>query len=277
MTTKHFNYLVIGGGSGGIASARRAAEYGASAVLFEDGAIGGTCVNVGCVPKKVMWSTSRIAEFLHDAPGYGFDVEVRGFNWPDLKSRRDAYVKRLNGIYDRNLENSGVVQINERARFVDNHTVEAGGERYTADHILVSTGGFPVWPDIPGAEHGISSDGFFELKTQPRKVAVVGAGYIAAEFAGVLQGLGSDTSLFLRRDSVLRNFDADVREIVMEEMDASAMDVPATTASSGQSVARQPPRISVLTPQTSRQTTMVLYRPTRFKTPMSKTFMPLVT
>ncbi len=222
---KHFNYLVIGGGSGGIASARRAAEYGASVVLFEDGAIGGTCVNVGCVPKKVMWSTSRIAEFLHDAKGYGFDVTVNGFSWPDLKSRRDAYITRLNGIYDRNLANSKVEQVNARARFVDDKTVEAGGERYTADHILIATGGFPTWPDIPGAEHGISSDGFFELEDRPAKVAVVGAGYIAAELAGVLQGLGSDVSLFLRKDSVLRSFDSDLQEVVMENMAEMGMDL----------------------------------------------------
>jgi len=221
----HFNYLVIGGGSGGIASARRAAEYGAKVVLFEDGRIGGTCVNVGCVPKKVMWSTSRIAEFAHDAAGYGFDLTINGFDWPTLKGRRDAYVQRLNGIYDRNLENSGVTQVNHRARFIDNNTVEAGGETYTADHILIATGGFPTWPDIPGAEHGISSDGFFDLETQPKKVAIVGAGYIAVEFAGVLRGLGSDVSLFLRKDAALRSFDADIRDVVMEEMETTGMDV----------------------------------------------------
>lgn len=226
---KHYNYVVIGGGSGGIASARRAAEYGASVVLFEDDVIGGTCVNVGCVPKKVMWSTSRIAEFLHDAKGYGFDVTVNGFSWPDLKSRRDAYIERLNGIYDRNLANSKVEQVNARARFVDDRTIEAGGEQYTADHILVATGGFPTWPEIPGAEHGISSDGFFELEDRPQKVAVVGAGYIAAELGGVLQGLGSDVSLFLRKDSVLRNFDGDLQSVVMEGMQEMGMDIRTQT------------------------------------------------
>lgn len=223
--TQHFDYLVIGGGSGGIASARRAASYGARTALFESGAIGGTCVNVGCVPKKVMWATSHMADQLNHAPAYGFGIQRSGFEWPIIKRSRDAYVKRLNGIYDTNLAKDKIENVAGHARFIDAHTIEANGNRYTGEHVLIATGGSPTVPSIPGAELGITSDGFFALEHQPRRVAVVGAGYIAVELAGVLQGLGSDVTLVVRRDNPLRSFDNDIQQELMLALPKSGMTV----------------------------------------------------
>lgn len=218
-----YDYLVIGGGSGGIASARRAAQYGASVALIENKRMGGTCVNVGCVPKKVMWNTSRIADILDHAAGYGFDIDIRGFDWATIKSARDAYVSKLNGIYNRNLDNSGVEKIIGRGRFTSADTVEVDSRQYQAGHILIATGGHPIVPDLPGAELGITSDGFFELEAQPRRVAIVGAGYIATEFAGLLNGLGSEVIQVLRKEKVLRTFDHDLHDLVMAQMESDGV------------------------------------------------------
>ena len=214
----HFDYLVIGGGSGGLASARRAAKHGAKVGMIESGRLGGTCVNVGCVPKKVMWNAASVAEALHDASDYGFDVQVGGFDWKKVKDARDAYVTRLNGIYARNLEIDGVTHIDGYARFVGPKTVEVNGERHSGDHVLIAVGGRPRWPGIVGAELGMSSDGFFELEEMPQKVAVVGAGYIAVELAGVFRTLGADVTLFIRHEHFLRSFDPMLRETLMETM-----------------------------------------------------------
>jgi glutathione reductase (NADPH) len=213
-----FDLLVIGGGSGGIAHARRAAEYGATVGVIEYGPLGGTCVNVGCVPKKIMWYTASHAHHFAHAADYGFDVTVSGFDWPALKSRRDAYVHRLNGIYENNLDKSGVTTIMGTARFIDTHTVAVEDEHYHADRIVVATGGRPIVPDIPGAELGITSDGFFELEEQPRRVLVAGSGYIAVELAGVFNGLDSDVQLVVRKDSIIRSFDSMLGEQLMEAM-----------------------------------------------------------
>ena len=157
-----FDLIVIGGGSGGIASARRAAEYGARVALIESGRLGGTCVNVGCVPKKIMWNASRLGEMLDDATEYGFAIERRGFNWGALKTGRDAYIERLNQIYRKNLNSSGVQEIQSRASFASNGSIHTEAGPIRADHILIATGGLPTIPPIPGAELGITSDGFFE-------------------------------------------------------------------------------------------------------------------
>ncbi|MBS0399330.1 MAG: FAD-dependent oxidoreductase, partial [Proteobacteria bacterium] len=218
MGAREFDYIVIGGGSGGLASAQRAAEYGARVVLIESGRLGGTCVNVGCVPKKIMFNAAGIAEALHQASDFGFTVDIRGFDWAILKERRDAYVARLNGIYERNLAARKVEYLKARATFLDPRTVEAGGQHLTAPNILIATGGSPEVPMIPGAESGITSDGFFELASQPRRVAVVGSGYIACELAGVLHGLGSEVHQFIRRNRVLGVFDAMLGEGLMREM-----------------------------------------------------------
>ncbi|MBQ4858389.1 glutathione-disulfide reductase [Pseudoalteromonas sp. MMG007] len=218
---QHFDYIAIGGGSGGIASANRAAMRGAKVALIEAKHMGGTCVNVGCVPKKVMWHGAQVAEAINlYAPDYGFNVEVKGFDWSKLVESREAYIGRIHKGYDSGLASNGVTVIKGFAKFVDSKTVEVNGEHYTADHILIAVGGRPSIPNIEGAEHGIDSNGFFELKEQPKRVAVIGAGYIAVELAGVLHGLGTETHLFVRKHSPLRNFDPYIVETLVDVMAA---------------------------------------------------------
>ena len=209
MSVSSFDFIVIGGGSGGIACARRAASYGAKVLVVESGPLGGTCVNVGCVPKKVMWNAAHIAEQTQLAKDYGFAVSGAEFDWPTLKTKRDAYIARLNGIYAKNLANSGVETVLGYATFTGAKTIEVNGQAYSGKHMLIATGGTPWVPDLPGAELGISSDGFFELEDLPKRCLVVGAGYIATELAGVLNGLGSQVTLALRKDTALRGFDED--------------------------------------------------------------------
>jgi len=227
-----FDYLVIGAGSGGIASARRAASYGAKVAVVEKGRLGGTCVNVGCVPKKVMWNTATIAEILHEMHHYGFsggesdDVQ---FDWGFIKEARDKYILRLNGIYERNMANSGVVSILGTASLAgeyEGNTIvtvnpSEGGEpvNYSAKHVLIAVGGYPEFPEGEGIrENTISSDGFFELDHLPKKAVVVGAGYIAVELAGVLNSLGTETSLVVRKAKALREFDDMIADTLDEEM-----------------------------------------------------------
>ena len=216
--SKHFDFMAIGGGSGGIAAANRAARHGAKCAVIEKARLGGTCVNVGCVPKKVMWNGAALAHALEHAEDYGFELTGHEFHWPKLKQARDTYIQNLNRHYQTTLEDNKVSLVHGSARFLDAHTVEVGGERYTSEHILIATGGRPLVPEIPGAELGITSDGFFELEQRPNRVAIVGAGYIAVELAGMLNALGSDVSLLLRRGHFLDQFDAMLRETLMEEM-----------------------------------------------------------
>ncbi|WP_332420075.1 glutathione-disulfide reductase [Vibrio metschnikovii] len=217
--TTHFDYICIGGGSGGIASANRAAMYGAKVALIEAKDLGGTCVNVGCVPKKVMWHGAQIAEAMQlYAKDYGFDVKVNGLDWSKLIESRQAYIGRIHQSYDRVLGNNKVDVIRGFARFIDAKTIEVEGQQYTADHILIAVGGRPTIPNIPGAEYGIDSNGFFELTEQPKRVAVVGAGYIAVEIAGVLHALGTETHLFVRKESPLRSFDPMIIDTLTEVM-----------------------------------------------------------
>ncbi len=216
---QHFDYICLGAGSGGIASANRAAMRGAKVLLIEAKALGGTCVNVGCVPKKVMWYGAQVAEAMHlYAKDYGFDVSVNKFDWSKLVESREAYIERIHGAYDRGLDSNGVTLVRGYGQFVNNNTIEVNGEHYSADHILIATGGTPTIPNIPGAEYGIDSDGFFALNEQPKRVAVVGAGYIAVELAGVLHALGSETHLFVRKHAPLRSFDPMLSEALMESM-----------------------------------------------------------
>lgn len=214
-----YDLLVLGGGSGGLATAQRAAEYGASAALVEKGRLGGTCVNAGCVPKKVMWYGADLAHTLQRADDFGFDIDIRSHDWAALVARREAYIRRLNDIYAANLERRNIEVMAGEARLVDRHTIEVNGKQHTAEKLVIATGGRPRIPDIPGADLGITSDGFFALDKLPRRVAVVGAGYIAVELAGVLNALGSDVTLVVRRDGVLRSFDPMLRELLAEAMD----------------------------------------------------------
>lgn len=222
---ERYDLLVIGGGSGGLAHAQRAAEYGAKAAVIEYGPLGGTCVNVGCVPKKVMWYAAHHAHGLHHAANYGFDIDVKGHDWAGLKERRDAYIERLNGIYENNLDKRGVTYIKGRARFVDATTVHVDGRTVETDRVVIATGGRPSVPDIPGAELGITSDDFFQLEERPQRVLIAGSGYIAVELAGVFSALGSNVQLVVRKDSVLREFDSMLASRLMDCMDRDEIDL----------------------------------------------------
>ncbi|MBW9258864.1 MAG: glutathione-disulfide reductase [Candidatus Thiodiazotropha sp. (ex. Lucinisca nassula)] len=216
--SKKYDLIAIGAGSGGLSVAERAAKYGARCAVIEAKRIGGTCVNLGCVPKKVMWYGAGVAHTLHDAADYGFQIDVNGFSWETLKQRRDEYVTGINSWYHTYLKDSEIDEITGYARFIDPHTLEVNGKQLQAEHIVIAPGAYPLVPSLPGAEHGITSDGFFELDTLPRQVAVVGSGYIAVEIAGLLNALGSNVTLLLRREHLLRPFDAMLRECLMEEM-----------------------------------------------------------
>jgi len=205
---RKYDLLVLGGGSGGLAHAQRAADLGARAGVVESGRLGGTCVNVGCVPKKVMWYTADHAHHFEHAADYGFDIDVNGHDWSALKARRDAYVQRLNDIYASNLDKHKVDYIAGVASFKDAHTVVVGDREIWAERIVIATGGHPIVPDIPGAEYGITSDGFFELERRPNRVLVAGSGYVAVELVGIFRALGSDTQLVVRKDSIVRDFDS---------------------------------------------------------------------
>lgn len=227
-----FDYLVIGAGSGGIASARRAATYGAKVGVVEKARLGGTCVNVGCVPKKVMWNAATIAETLHDMKHYGFTSsdEVK-FDWKFIKENRDKYILRLNGIYGNNMANSDVASIMGTASLAGDGVVQVTAEdgslsNYKAKNVLIAVGGYPTFPEGEGIrEHSISSDGFFELESLPKKAVVVGAGYIAVELAGVLQALGTDTSLVVRKEKALREFDNVLADTLDVEMQRQGIDI----------------------------------------------------
>lgn len=195
--------------------------YGQKCALIEAKELGGTCVNVGCVPKKVMWHAAQIREAIHMyGPDYGFDTTINKFNWETLIASRTAYIDRIHTSYENVLGKNNVDVIKGFARFVDAKTLEVNGETITADHILIATGGRPSHPDIPGVEYGIDSDGFFALPALPERVAVVGAGYIAVELAGVINGLGAKTHLFVRKHAPLRSFDPMISETLVEVMNA---------------------------------------------------------
>jgi glutathione reductase (NADPH) len=221
-----FDFVVIGAGSGGLAAAQRAAEYGAKVAVVESGRLGGTCVNVGCVPKKVMWNAADIADGLEDAADYGFRLGPgEPHDWALLKSKRDAYVARLNGIYASNLAKRHIEVVQGRASFVNARTVEAAGRQLTAPHILVAAGGRPMLPDIPGVELGITSDEFFELEKRPDRVAVVGSGYIAVELTGIFAALGAKATLVLRGPKALKDFDSMLGEAMVKIMRDEGIEV----------------------------------------------------
>lgn len=213
-----YDYVVIGGGSGGIASARRAANYGAKVALIEGHRLGGTCVNVGCVPKKMMHIAALLGESLEYAQRFGWDVKFGGFDWKSFTEKRDADIVRLNGIYERNLRNSNITIINGWAKFVDSHTVDVDGQQISGKYVLIATGGTPNALNIPGVEHTINSDGFFELQECPKKAVVVGAGYIAVELAGILNALGSEVTLVVRGDKLLKKFDREIIKHLEEHL-----------------------------------------------------------
>ena len=210
MTGNKYDYDVIalGAGSGGLSVVERAASYGQKCAVVEHGKMGGTCVNVGCVPKKIMWFGANLSHMLEDVESYGFDVKKQGFDWTHLVAKREAYISGINHWYHGYLKDLGIDELQGSASFVDPHCIEIDGKRYSAKHIAIATGTIPTIPDIPGAEHAITSDGFFALTQRPDRVAIAGSGYIAVELAGVLNSLGTEVTMYLRKNHVLGNFDS---------------------------------------------------------------------
>jgi glutathione reductase (NADPH) len=215
---RDFDLFVIGGGSGGVRCARIAASHGARVAIAEETHWGGTCVNVGCVPKKLMVQAAEYGAWARDAAGFGWSAAEPTHDWAALMAAKDREVARLNGIYVKLLENSGVAIFNGRAVFENAHTLDVGGQRVTADRIVIAVGGMPAWPDIEGAALGIVSDQAFHLPTLPPRVTLVGGGYIAVEFAGIFRGLGSEVDLLFRQRHPLRGFDHDMRDALAEAM-----------------------------------------------------------
>ncbi|MGC1307029.1 MAG: glutathione-disulfide reductase [Phormidesmis sp.] len=213
-----FDLFVIGGGSGGIATARRAASYGAKVAVAESDRLGGTCVNRGCVPKKLMVYASRFPKYMAESAGYGWDMEAKSFSWNQMITDVNNEVKRLNAIYQRMVDNAEVKIFPVHAKLLDGHTLEVGDEKVTAERILIAVGGKPVKPDIPGLEHAITSDGMFELQEQPKRMVILGGGYIGCEFACVMNGLGTEVTMVIRKEQILSGFDQDLRNELHEAM-----------------------------------------------------------
>ena len=203
-----YDVIAIGAGSGGLSVVERAVSYGKKCAVVERGKMGGTCVNVGCVPKKIMWFGANLAHSIEDAKSYGFSVSNNGFDWSKLVEKREAYIDGINHWYHGYLKDLGIDELTGNASFIDPHTLDIDGKQYSANHIVISTGTVPSLPDIPGAEHAITSDGFFSLDSRPEKVAIVGSGYIAVELAGVLNSLGTEVTMYLRKSHVLGEFDS---------------------------------------------------------------------
>jgi glutathione reductase (NADPH) len=220
-----YDLFVIGGGSGGIATARRAAEYGAKVGLAEFDRLGGTCVNRGCIPKKLMVYSSRFPQLFQDAVGYGWSPVESHLDWQKLITDVNNEVARLNGIYERMLDNSKVEVFPALAKFLDSHTLEVGEKKVTAERILIAVGGYPVRPHIPGIEHTMVSDAMFHLPEQPKRILVLGAGYIGVEFACIMHGLGTEVIQLLRGDKILRGFDEDIRDEIQGEMMRSGIQI----------------------------------------------------
>lgn len=220
-----FDLFVIGAGSGGVRAARFAAGYGARVAVAESRYLGGTCVNVGCVPKKLLVYGAHYAEDIEQAGAYGWSLSEASFDWATLIANKNREIQRLNGIYRNLLTNSGVSLFEGHARIVDAHTVEVNGQRHSCEHILIATGGWPQIPDIPGRELAITSNEAFFLPALPKRVLVVGGGYIAVEFASIFNGMGAQTTLMYRGDLFLRGFDGAVREHLRDELGKKGVDL----------------------------------------------------
>ncbi|MFI3256068.1 MAG: glutathione-disulfide reductase [Psittacicella sp.] len=226
METINFDYIVIGAGSGGIASANRAAQYGKKVLVIEEKVLGGTCVNVGCVPKKIMWNAANIADTINKySKDYGFDSKISAFNFETLLNSRQKYISNIHNSYAKTFNNNGITIVHGTAKFVNSKELEVNGNLYSAPHILIATGGRPVDIDIPGGQYGINSNGFFELEKVPEKVAIVGAGYIAVELAGILNSLGAEVDIVIRNNYPLRTFDRMISKTVKDNLKDSGVNI----------------------------------------------------
>lgn len=215
---QHYDLIAIGGGSGGLAVAEKAAGFGKKVAVIELGRMGGTCVNNGCVPKKVMWYAANLAHAVDDATGFGIPAERGKTDWSRLVNGRDQYIRKINEYWNGYVEELNIDHITGKAKFIDTNTVEVDGQQYSADHIVIATGGKPIVPPVPGAELGITSDGFFVLNEQPKKVAVIGGGYIGVELSGMLRALGSEVTVIAMEDRLLELFDPMIGQVLEEEM-----------------------------------------------------------
>jgi len=229
MSEFDYDLIAIGAGSGGLSVVERAASYGQKCAIVEHGKIGGTCVNVGCVPKKIMWFGANLSHALDDAKSYGFKVDKRGFDWAHLVEKRQAYIAGINNWYHGYLKDLNIDELTGTASFVDPHCIEVDGNRFTANHIVIAIGTRPDVPDIPGAEHAITSDGFFALQSRPDRVAIAGSGYVAVELAGVLNSLGSEVSMYLRKSHVLGNFDKLLKSTLFDQLQKAGIKLKTET------------------------------------------------
>ena len=225
MADYQYDLFTIGAGSGGVRASRMSARYGAKVAVAESLYLGGTCVNVGCIPKKLFSYAAHVHDDIADAAGFGWHIEAPSFDWPTLRANKDKEIARLNQVYERLLVDAGVDIMRGRATLLDAHTVAINGQQFSARHILIATGGWPVKPDIPGAEHAISSNEFFHLESLPRRVVVFGGGYIAVEFSSIFNGLGAETTLVNRGPQVLKDFDADLGIMLAAEMAKKGIDM----------------------------------------------------
>lgn len=225
MSNHDFDLFVIGVGSGGTRAARMVAATGARVAAAESSWLGGTCVNVGCVPKKLLVYGSHFPEDVEDAKAYGWDMKIEGFDWQRLIRNKNTEIERLNGIYRRLLDNAGVTLFETHAEIIDRHTIQVGDRTVTTDKLLIATGGWPSMPDLPGIEHAISSNEVFFLEKKPERFVVVGGGYIALEFAGIMNGMGAEVTQIYRGEQILRGFDGDVRETVAAEVRKKGVDL----------------------------------------------------
>jgi len=220
-----YDLFVIGAGSGGVRAARMAAGFGARVAIAEDRYMGGTCVNVGCVPKKLYVYAAQFGKGFEDARGFGWDSNSPRFDWATLRDNKKTEIARLNGIYRKLLDGAGAQLLNGRARIIDAHTVAVGEQRYCAEKILIATGGWPYIPDFPGSEHAVTSNEIFDLEEFPKRLVIVGGGYIAVEFAGIFNGLGAHTTQLYRGSLFLRGFDEEIRAHAAREIANSGVDL----------------------------------------------------
>ena len=218
MKQQHYDLIAIGGGSGGLAVAEKAALFGKKVAVIEASRMGGTCVNNGCVPKKVMWYAANLAHAVDDANAFGIPALRGNTDWAKLVTAREQYISNINNYWNGYVDDSGIDRIHGYATFVDAHTIEVNGEHYHADHIVIATGGQPIVPPVPGAEHGITSDGFFALQEQPQRVAVIGGGYIGVELSGVLNALDSNVTIIALEDRLMERFDPMISAVLEQEM-----------------------------------------------------------